>query len=181
MIIVMKRGATGEDIAHVVERLREIGSEAHVSEGQLRTVIGAVGDRAQIQQLPWEAFPGVERAVPVLTPFKFVSREFQEQDSVIDVGGVEVGDLSNPGASIEGSVPERLDVESQRVDRAQACDGNPACHRLSLRACHQGRNTCQDKGLAHMARMERERRKICPLGAQKRDLVPRLRDQVHRI
>ncbi len=91
LIIVMKHGSTDEDVAHVVERLREIGAEAHVSQGQLRTVIGAVGDRAHIQQLPWEAFPGVERAVPVLTPFKFVSREFQEKDSVIDVGGIPVG------------------------------------------------------------------------------------------
>jgi 3-deoxy-7-phosphoheptulonate synthase len=90
-IIVMRRDATRADIDHVVERLRDIGAEAHVSEGQIRTIIGAVGDGAVIQQLPWEAFPGVERAVPVLKPYKFVSRDFHPDDSVVEVGGVPVG------------------------------------------------------------------------------------------
>jgi 3-deoxy-7-phosphoheptulonate synthase len=90
-IIVMRRDATRADIDHVVERLRDIGAEAHVSEGQIRTIIGAVGDRSVIQQLPWEAFPGVERAVPVLKPYKFVSRDLHPEDSVVDVGGVAIG------------------------------------------------------------------------------------------
>jgi 3-deoxy-7-phosphoheptulonate synthase len=87
LIIVMNRDADSADVDHVIERLREIGAEAHISEGRFRTVIGALGDREVIQQLPWEAFPGVERAVPVLKPFKFVSRDFQQEDTVIDVGG----------------------------------------------------------------------------------------------
>jgi 3-deoxy-7-phosphoheptulonate synthase len=91
LIIVMASSATPEDVANVIERLESIGAEAHVSEGKHRTVIGAVGDRNAIQQLPWEAFPGVERAVPVLKPFKFVSRDFQVEDTVVDVGGVLVG------------------------------------------------------------------------------------------
>lgn len=90
-IIVMGREASRADVDHVVERLRDIGAEAHVSEGQLRTVIGAIGDRATIQQLPWEAFPGVERAVPVLKPYKFVSRDHHTSDTVVDVRGVTVG------------------------------------------------------------------------------------------
>ncbi len=91
LIIVMTKASSPEDVANVVERLASIGAEAHVSEGKQRTVIGAVGDRNAIQQLPWEAFPGVERAVPVLKPFKFVSRDFQVEDTVVDVGGVPVG------------------------------------------------------------------------------------------
>ena len=91
LIIVMAKDCSAEDIAQVIERLRAIGAEAHVSEGKQRTVIGVVGDRTAIQQLPWEAFSGVERAVPVLKPFKFVSRDFQVEDTVVDVGGVPVG------------------------------------------------------------------------------------------
>ncbi len=91
MIIVMRSDASPEDVAHVISRLADAGAEAHVSEGQFRTVIGAIGDRDQIQQLPWEAMPGVERAVPVLKSFKFVSRDFQHVDSFVDVGGVPVG------------------------------------------------------------------------------------------
>lgn len=91
MIIVMKKDATEADIAHVVERLESIESQAHISKGRYRTVIGALGDRDRIQQLPWEAMPGVERAVPVLKPFKFVSRDFQEENTVIEVRGVRIG------------------------------------------------------------------------------------------
>lgn len=91
LIIVMAKGASAEDVAHVVDRLRAIGAEAHISQGRQRTVIGVVGDRDAIQQLPWEAFAGVERAVPVLKPFKFVSRDFQVEDSVVMVGDVPIG------------------------------------------------------------------------------------------
>lgn len=92
MIIVMSRDAVEADVEGVVARLRSIGCEAHVSVGQFRTVVGALGDRERIQQIPWEAMPGVERAVPVLKPFKFVSRDFQPEDTVIEVGGVRLGD-----------------------------------------------------------------------------------------
>jgi 3-deoxy-7-phosphoheptulonate synthase len=91
LIIVMQPNAQREDVDHVLERLAEIGAEAHVSEGSRRTVIGVIGDRVQVQQLPWEAFPGVERAVPVLKPFKFVSRDFQANDSIVEVGATSVG------------------------------------------------------------------------------------------
>ena len=91
MIIVMRSDATAADIEHVRRRLAAIGADSHVSRGISRTVIGAIGDRDQIQQIPWEAMPGVDRAVPVLKPFKFVSRDFQADDSVVDVGGVPVG------------------------------------------------------------------------------------------
>jgi 3-deoxy-7-phosphoheptulonate synthase len=122
MIIVMHGDATQADIDHVVERLEAIGAEAHVSRGQFRTVVGAVGDREQIQALPWEAFPGVERAVPVLKPFKFVSREFREEDTVIDVGGVPVG--GNHFAVIAGPCAvesrEQLFTAAEAVHKAGA-------------------------------------------------------------
>ena len=91
LIIVMRSDATREDVDHVLARLAEVEAEAHVSEGSRRTVIGIVGDRTRVQQLPWEAFPGVERAVPVLKPFKFVSRDFQSEDSVVEVGPAKIG------------------------------------------------------------------------------------------
>src|SRR5690606_39185526 len=70
---------------------QSIGCEAHVSVGQYRTVIGALGDREAIRQLPWEAMAGVEKAVPVMKPFKFVSREFQAEDTVIEVRNAVLG------------------------------------------------------------------------------------------
>ena len=94
MIIVMKQDATEENIQTVVNRLESIDCEAHVSVGRFRTVIGAVGDRQQILQLPLEALAGVDRAVPVMRPYKLVSRDFQEENTVIEMGGVRVGDGS---------------------------------------------------------------------------------------
>lgn len=87
----MTGSATDADIKAVVDRLQSIGSEAHVSVGQYRTVIGALGDREAMRQLPWEAMSGVERAVPVLKPYKFVSRDFQSEDTVIEVRGARLG------------------------------------------------------------------------------------------
>ncbi|MFQ5948046.1 MAG: 3-deoxy-7-phosphoheptulonate synthase, partial [Acidimicrobiia bacterium] len=87
----MSNEATAQDIDLLVRRLRDVGVEADVSEGRPRTVITAVGDSEQIRRLPWEAFPGVERAVPVVRPFRFVSREFRSEDTVVDVGGVPIG------------------------------------------------------------------------------------------
>jgi len=91
LIIVMRHGVDSSEIAQVVQRLEDIGAEAHVSKGKYRTVIGAVGERETVQQIPWEALSGVERAVPVLKPYKFVSRDFQTEDTVVEVGGVKVG------------------------------------------------------------------------------------------
>jgi 3-deoxy-7-phosphoheptulonate synthase len=91
MIIVMRPQATEADITSVVLRLEEIGCEAHVSQGRFRTVIGAIGDRDAVQQLPWEAMSGVEKAVPVLKSFRFVSRDFQSEDTIIKVGDAQFG------------------------------------------------------------------------------------------
>jgi len=122
VIIVMQPGASAADIAVVVARLEGIGAEAHVSEGKFRTVIGAVGDREQIQALPWEAFSGVERAVPVLRPFKFVSREFQPEPTIVDVGGVKVG--GGHFAPIAGpcavETREQLFISAEAVAKAGA-------------------------------------------------------------
>ncbi len=90
-MIVMAFGAEAHQAAAVVERLRAAGCEVHVSRGQNRTIIGALGERDDLQQLPWEAMPGVERAVPVLKPFKFVSRDFQPDDTVIAVRDTSIG------------------------------------------------------------------------------------------
>jgi 3-deoxy-7-phosphoheptulonate synthase len=117
MIIVLRREATDADVKAVVERLKSIGCEAHVSVGQTRTVIGAIGDRELIQQLPWEAMSGVEKAVPVLKPFKFVSRDFQPEDTIIEVRGVPIGD---PGLCVVIAGPCAVETREQLFRTAEA-------------------------------------------------------------
>ena len=91
MMIVMQRDCSPEAVAAVVSRLEDRGCEIHVSDGQERVVIGAMGAGTDLEQLPWEAMEGVEQAVPVLKPFTFVSRDFQEVDSIVTVGDVPIG------------------------------------------------------------------------------------------
>lgn len=91
LMIVMERGCSAEAVAAVVERLESRDCDVHLSEGQDRVVIGAVGGDTDLAQLPWEAMPGVERTVPVLKPFTFVSRDFRQEDTIVDVSGVPIG------------------------------------------------------------------------------------------
>jgi 3-deoxy-7-phosphoheptulonate synthase len=94
MVIVMKPGATEEQIQHVVDRLRQFGLREHISRGEERTLIGAIGDERVLRAIPLEAVPGVEKVMAVLAPYKLASREFQSEDTVIDVSGVEIGGKS---------------------------------------------------------------------------------------
>ncbi len=92
MMIVMKEGATEEEIAHVVERVEQVGCAAHVSKGELLTVIGAIGDRDKDQQLSLEGTPGVDHVVPIAKPYKLASRQLKDgADSVLEIGGRKVG------------------------------------------------------------------------------------------
>ncbi|MDD5434640.1 MAG: 3-deoxy-7-phosphoheptulonate synthase [Nitrospira sp.] len=91
MIIVLKPDATEAQIMHIKERLEGLGLAIHVSAGKERTVLGVIGDERILQEQPIAAFPGVEKAVPILKPYKLASREFHPEDSVIDIKGVSIG------------------------------------------------------------------------------------------
>jgi len=92
MIISMRPHATREEIDYVCERIREFGYKVHSIEGEERVVIGVIGVgdvTACLESL--EATPGVERAVRISVPYKFVSKEFKQERSRIKVNGVEIG------------------------------------------------------------------------------------------
>ena len=92
MIISMRKHASKEEIDHVCERIREFGFKVHSIVGDERVVIGAVGVGDVTPCLEMlEAAPGVESAVRISAPYKFVSREFQAERTRIRVNGAEVG------------------------------------------------------------------------------------------
>ncbi|MBM3244200.1 MAG: 3-deoxy-7-phosphoheptulonate synthase [Candidatus Omnitrophica bacterium] len=92
MIIVLRPGTTEEQINHLVEKVKKLGLTPHLSKGTERTIIGVIGPEDILRVTPLEAFPGVEKVMPVLAPYKLVSREFRAEDSVIDLGkGVKIG------------------------------------------------------------------------------------------
>jgi len=92
MIIVLRKDATDEIIDHVVEKIKSTGLAVHISKGKERTIIGAIGDEALLAGISLEALPGVENVMPILKPYKLVSRDFRSEPSVIDVKGVKIGD-----------------------------------------------------------------------------------------
>jgi 3-deoxy-7-phosphoheptulonate synthase len=91
MMIVMEETATSEEVERILELLESAGARGHVSTGDLVTVIGVMGERDVVAGLPLEAYPGVAKVLPILRPYKLVSREFRRSDTVITVGGTSIG------------------------------------------------------------------------------------------
>ncbi len=90
-MIVMKGDATEQQVAAVIERIERAGARAHVSAGEFVTVIGAIGDdRELIAALDIEGEGGVERVVPILKPYKLVSKDFRG-DAPVEIAGRLVG------------------------------------------------------------------------------------------
>jgi 3-deoxy-7-phosphoheptulonate synthase len=91
MIIVLRRGATDQDVRQIEEAIKALGLTAHISRGVERTIIGAIGDERKIDPESFEGLPVVEKVLRILSPFRLVSREFQKEDTVIEVRGKTVG------------------------------------------------------------------------------------------
>mgnify|MGYP003681890551 CR=1 FL=1 len=92
MIVVMKKKATQDQVNHIIKWVESAGYSAHPSAGAERTIIGVVGDdRGKAQLKVAESFSGVEKIMPILKPYKLASRESKEGNSVIRIGGVEIG------------------------------------------------------------------------------------------
>jgi 3-deoxy-7-phosphoheptulonate synthase len=91
MIIVLRPNSSQEQIDHILERIEALGFKPHLSRGELRTIIGVIGDENKLQAEPLAAIPGVEQVLPILRPFKLASREMRPQDSVVEVGRVRIG------------------------------------------------------------------------------------------
>ncbi len=87
MIIVMNPHAPQASIDRVVREIEKMGAGAHLSKGQFRTVIGAVGEEGKIDEAHLASLDGVEKVVPIMKPYKLASREFHEDDSVMEIGG----------------------------------------------------------------------------------------------
>jgi 3-deoxy-7-phosphoheptulonate synthase len=91
MIIVLKSGSTQSDIDYISEKLNEKGLKVHISRGEERTIIGAIGDERILREAALAAYPAVEKVLPILKPFKLASRDFHEEDTCITVGDVVIG------------------------------------------------------------------------------------------
>jgi 3-deoxy-7-phosphoheptulonate synthase len=110
MIIVMRPDSTEEDVEKVVERLGERHYGHHISRGESRTIIGAIGapdHEKEVVAGQLSALPGVERVVPILKPYKLISREHNPRPTAVMIGDAKFG------AGHVGVIAGPCSVESQ--------------------------------------------------------------------
>ncbi|PKQ38604.1 MAG: 3-deoxy-7-phosphoheptulonate synthase [Actinobacteria bacterium HGW-Actinobacteria-1] len=116
MLVIMRDHASQAEVDHVVGLLHEAGAEAHLSQGEVKTIIGVIGEREVMYALDLEGLAGVEQVIRVLKPYKLVSRDFQPEDTVIKVGSATVG--GGAFAMIAG--PCSIESEEQLFATARA-------------------------------------------------------------
>ncbi|MBM4001712.1 MAG: 3-deoxy-7-phosphoheptulonate synthase [Planctomycetes bacterium] len=116
MIVVMEKGASQEQVQHMVERVEGLGLKAHVIVGTERTVIAAIGVKREETRQSLESGPGVAEVVPILAPYKVASREVKKDPTQIVVGGLHVG----AGAVGVIAGPCSVESEEQIVQTARA-------------------------------------------------------------
>jgi len=116
VIVVMKRGATTEQIQHMIDRVERLGLKAHPIYGTERTVIAAIGEKRDEYRQSLESGPGVAEVVPILAPYKVASREVKSEPTIIRAGSLKIGN-SNVGV-IAG--PCSVESEEQTLVTARA-------------------------------------------------------------
>ncbi|MEM8866202.1 MAG: 3-deoxy-7-phosphoheptulonate synthase [Planctomycetota bacterium] len=122
MIVVMKRGASEQDIKHAIKQVESLGLKANVLYGSERTVIAAIGDERVTGVQSLESAAGVDSVMPVLAPYKMASREAHEATSVVtagslSVGGEQIGVMAGP-CSVEDE--EQIIASAKAVKAAGA-------------------------------------------------------------
>lgn len=107
MLVVMDAHATPEQVREVCARIEQLGLKAHPIPGSLRTAIGITGNHGEVDLGILEFLPGVVECIPVSKPYKLVSRELKEDDSILRIatplgevafGGGHVGMIAGPCA-----------------------------------------------------------------------------------
>jgi len=102
MLVVMRHGASDADVARVVATIEEMGYGARPMPGAQRTAVGLVGNDGRVDAGRLEALPGVANIIHVTQPYKQVSREWREEDTIVTIapgvsfGGTEVPVIAGP-------------------------------------------------------------------------------------
>ncbi len=116
MIIVMKSGSNQQEIKEVSKVLESLGLGIHISQGTERTIIGVIGDKRVLNDVPLELMPGVEKLVPIVESYKLAGKTFKPEPTIVDVGGVLIG--GNELVMMAG--PCAVESEDQIISAAKA-------------------------------------------------------------
>ena len=157
MIIVLKAGSSDVEVEDVCRRIERMGYQAHTIRGELRTVIGAVGDdRGKERLTSLESLECVETVQPILQPFKLASREVRAEPTVVPVNGERIGGTAIVVMAGPCSVESReqvLDVAHKvKAAGARILRGGAFKPRTSPYA-FQG---LEEEGLKYLAEAKRE-------------------------
>ena len=122
MILILKPDVTEEQISHVLEKMEQLGLQAHLSRGTHRTIVGGIGDEDQLRSEPLLAIPGVKPGVPVMPAYKLASLDAHPKSSVVKVGNVEIGDgklgMNAGPCAVESA--ERMNHIAEQIRQAGA-------------------------------------------------------------
>ncbi|MCB4791402.1 MAG: 3-deoxy-7-phosphoheptulonate synthase [Elusimicrobia bacterium] len=91
MIITLKPGTSKNEREKVTRKIKQLGYKPHVSIGADITIIGMIGERAERYSEVFEAMDAVDHISEIEKPYKLASREFKQENTVIDIGGVKIG------------------------------------------------------------------------------------------
>ncbi|MDD8042840.1 MAG: 3-deoxy-7-phosphoheptulonate synthase [Verrucomicrobiota bacterium] len=120
MIIVLRPNATEDQIQEILKHAREWGVNPDVSRGVERTIIGLIGPEEILRTKPLEAFPGVEKVVPVLKPYKRASLDYKAEPTRVVVGrgenSVSIGDRT----IVVVAGPCSVETEEETIEIARA-------------------------------------------------------------
>lgn len=118
VVIVMAAGSSPEQIAHIKEKLQKAGFQTHVSHGVSRIIIGVIGEdtRRKLEDMAIKAVPGVEKVLSILKPYKLASREFIQENTIVQIDNVAIGGKETQ--VIAG--PCAIESEGQALETAMA-------------------------------------------------------------
>lgn len=111
----MESNSTHDQIENVIETIKKHGFRPHISYGEEKTIIGVIGDERKISDSIFKSLPGVENVIPILKPYKLVSREFKKESTIIKIDNVLIG--NGHRAVIAG--PCSVENEDQIIQAAE--------------------------------------------------------------
>ena len=122
MIAILKRGTTPAQTQHLVDWLKHMNLDVHISEGSEMTVLGLIGDTSRVDMDLLKSLDMVETVQRVSEPFKQANRKFHPQDTIVEAGNVRIG--GGYFAMIAG--PCSVESEEQIIEVAQAVKASGA-------------------------------------------------------
>jgi 3-deoxy-7-phosphoheptulonate synthase len=115
MIIVLNDRISEEEVENVKNYILKTGARIHESEGDEKKILGIIGDKRDLDQMALEAFPGVEKVIRILEPYKLTSRKFHPKNTIVKVKDSRVGDLD----PVIMAGPCSVETEEQITDIAR--------------------------------------------------------------